>query len=204
MEPAREGSLALSPVGEPREEFGSSGFGGSPAIKMAVSRPVHGPVTDHYDFGRDDRAPARMGEFSFGRKFRIRRQRDFERIFARRISVADSRLVVYGCENRLPYPRLAVAVPRKIGKAVRRNRWRRLIREAFRLARKRLPRGVDLVVVARPGETPELNNIQASLVQLSWRVARKLKQCPPRESSVRSENAPNGLSEESSSAPPSS
>jgi ribonuclease P protein component len=120
-----------------------------------------------------------MREFAFPRKYRLHLQRDFDRIFTRRISVADPRIIVYGCENGLDYSRLGISVPRKVGKSVRRNRWRRLIREAFRLQRKRLPKGIDFVVVARSSEPPHLNQLQESLLELAWRVSRKLQRCPP-------------------------
>ncbi len=45
--------------------------------------------------------------------------------------------------------RLGVTVSRKVGSAVIRNRIKRLIREAFRLQRHRLPQTLDLVVVAK-------------------------------------------------------
>ncbi|MCS7239229.1 MAG: ribonuclease P protein component [Thermoguttaceae bacterium] len=122
-----------------------------------------------------------MPDFSFPKKLRIRLQRDFDRLFARRVSVADQRLVVYGCENGLPYSRVAFSVPRKIGKAVRRNRWRRLLREAFRLSRHRLPQGFDYLLVARSGPMPHLKELQHSLIQLTWRLARRLAPCPPAE-----------------------
>ncbi len=138
-----------------------------------------------------------MGKYSFPRKFRIHFQRDFDRIFARRVSVADPVIIVYGCENGLPHPRLAISVPRKIGKAVRRNRWRRLIREAFRLQRHRLPAGVDLVVVARTPEAPQLEQIKQSLLNLSWRLVRKLQRCSPPPGSNPLEK-PSDLSGESS------
>ena len=58
--------------------------------------------------------------------------------------------------------------------AVRRNRWKRLIREAFRHAREQLPAGVDLVVIPRPTAEPELRAITDSLVALAARAAARL------------------------------
>lgn len=45
--------------------------------------------------------------------------------------------------------RLGITVTRKIGNAVMRNRIKRLVREAFRRNRSRLPSGLDLVWVAK-------------------------------------------------------
>ena len=42
-----------------------------------------------------------------------------------------------------------------------RNRWKRLLREAFRLCREELPGGIDLVVIPRGGDDPELERIDA-------------------------------------------
>lgn len=46
--------------------------------------------------------------------------------------------------------RLGITVSRRVGKAVQRNRVKRLLREAFRLQKQRFPRGLDLVLIARP------------------------------------------------------
>jgi ribonuclease P protein component len=51
--------------------------------------------------------------------------------------------------SRLPDPRLGVTVTRKVGKAVTRNRIKRLVREAFRRERSTLPAGLDMVWVAK-------------------------------------------------------
>jgi ribonuclease P protein component len=52
--------------------------------------------------------------------------------------------------NGRPWSRLGLAVGRRVGGAVTRNRARRLLREGFRRLRREHP-GWDIVVVARPG-----------------------------------------------------
>jgi ribonuclease P protein component len=106
--------------------------------------------------------------------YRIRRQSDFQRAYRRRCTASDRLLVVFGCENGLTHPRLGLSVSRRMGKAVVRNRWKRLVREAFRLSRQQLPAGIDLVVVPRQDVEPELAELLQSLPQLAARIARKL------------------------------
>ena len=115
-----------------------------------------------------------MPDQRFGAQWRIRRAADFERAYRRRAKASDELLLVCGCENGLDHPRLGLSVSRKLGGAVVRNRWKRLLREAFRLSREHLPAGVDLVVIPRPGAEPELRRLQVSLGQLAGRVARRL------------------------------
>ena len=66
---------------------------------------------------------------------RIRKQADFDRVYNARAYVADDMLVINGSTNELTHSRLGLSVSRKVGNAVARNRWKRLIREAFRLSR---------------------------------------------------------------------
>lgn len=49
----------------------------------------------------------------------------------------------------MPGTRLGVTVTRKVGKAVKRNRIKRLVREVFRRERRSLPDGLDMVWVAK-------------------------------------------------------
>ena len=106
-------------------------------------------------------------------QFRVRRPADFARAYERRASVSDDCLIVFAAPNGLPHPRLGLSVSRKVGGAVQRNRWKRLLREAFRHSRLALPAGVDLIVIPRRAKIPPLAELQASLVRLSARAARK-------------------------------
>ena len=104
----------------------------------------------------------------------LRRPSDFKRVYDRRRSVSDEWLIVYACENALPHLRVGFSVSRKVGGAVQRNRMRRLYREAFRLTKHAMPTGLDLVLVPRKADEPDLDSLKKALPQLVSQVARKL------------------------------
>jgi ribonuclease P protein component len=128
-----------------------------------------------------------MTDFRFTKAQRLLKSADFDRVFARRRSQADRMLIVYACENDVGAPRLGLVVSRKAGGAVVRNRWKRCLREAFRLAQHELPSGLDLVVMPKAGATPTMLAVRQSLCDLSGRLARQLgaaKAPPETESST--------------------
>ena len=101
----------------------------------------------------------------------------FERIRRRGLSAGDEVLYVRGMANDLGHARLGLAVGRSSGNAVRRARLRRMIREAFRLNKGRLPAGLDLLVSPRSGAADaKPDALGRSLAELSARVAGKLKE----------------------------
>ena len=116
----------------------------------------------------------RMTAYKFTRKFRLRSGRDFERVYNRRCSDSNARLLVFACENELDFARVGLSVSRKVGSAVVRNRWKRLLRESFRLSRAQLPAGIDLVLIPRGDTEPRLDDLCLSLVDLTRRACRKL------------------------------
>ena len=105
----------------------------------------------------------------------LRRPADFQAVYNRRRSAADSTLVVYARENGLPHSRLGLSVSKKFGKAVVRNRIRRLLREAFRLTKNELPSGYDFVLIPRPLDGFTLEVIASSLTRLAKQTVRAIE-----------------------------
>jgi ribonuclease P protein component len=74
-------------------------------------------------------------------------------------------------------PRLGVVASRKVGPAVARNRAKRLVREAFRLHPEVFPRGVDVVVIVRPGtHLLGLADVVAEITRATPQVARRARE----------------------------
>ena len=74
---------------------------------------------------------------------------EFQRLYRKGRSAATPFLVVYARGSRRPGNRVGFTVSTKLGKAVKRNRVRRRLREIYRLHEPMIARGTDLVVVAR-------------------------------------------------------
>lgn len=117
---------------------------------------------------------AEKNDLRFPKTHRVRRKKEFDRVYGRHRSVADDVLLVYGSENSLRVSRLGLSISRRVGNAVMRNRWKRVLREAFRLGWHQLPTGLDLVVTPHRQAQPDLAKVFRSLCRLSQRMANKL------------------------------
>jgi len=106
----------------------------------------------------------------FPRRLRITRKRDFEHTMRGGVRVIDRYLMIWGRRNGLLDTRLGLVVGRRHGTAVRRNRLKRLIREAFRLSYAQVPRGLDLVCAPQAGAELTLSVVRASLLRLVQRL----------------------------------
>ncbi len=135
------------------------------------------------------------GRLRYPKAARVRRKSEYTRAFADGVAVRDAllKLVVVrrkgppaGAPGRgaiagaapadLTIARLGTAVSRKVGGAVRRNRVRRRLREAFRLVRGTLPPGLDLVAVPLHSTAePTFEALERSLVALARKAAAKLE-----------------------------
>ena len=104
-----------------------------------------------------------MAASTYPHQLRLRHKPDFQRVLREGLVHPGRECLVRILENGLGHPRLGIATPRRYGKAVRRNRFRRLAREAFRQLQDELG-SVDVMVSPRKtlGE-PTLEGLVADL-----------------------------------------
>ena len=112
----------------------------------------------------------------FPKSFRLRSTAQFQKVFSARCSAADSAIILYAIPNELPHCRLGLSVSKKIGNAVVRNRWKRLLREAFRTSQSELPGGLDLVVLPqRNVDVRFVKHLEKSLQHLVAKMVKRVK-----------------------------
>lgn len=109
----------------------------------------------------------------FSKELRLLRAAEFERVFAARNSAANAGFALYGTANDVGHPRIGITVSRRVGNAVERNRWKRRIRESFRLSQAQLP-ALDFVCIARAPAPPSLESLMKSFEELARRIERRI------------------------------
>ena len=67
-------------------------------------------------------------------------------------------------QNDLPFSRLGLVV-KKTTNSVERNRTRRIIKEVYRRNKHRLKKGIDIVVSAKGGETPDYGAVEKAFLR---------------------------------------
>lgn len=112
----------------------------------------------------------------FPKGLRLLSSADYSQVFSDATAVSDQSFTVLCRLNGRGYPRLGLAISKKIlRKATDRNLVKRIVRESFRLRQKQLL-GRDFVVLARRGlRVQQRKNIWRSLEQL-WQDS--IERCP--------------------------
>jgi ribonuclease P protein component len=108
--------------------------------------------------------------FAMKRKFRLTKGEDFARVRLEGRYHSNPLLALGASPNALTHSRFGFVVSRRIGKAVRRNRVKRLLREAIRLRLGQIAPGFDVVVITRTAAA------EADFWTLDTALARLLEQ----------------------------
>lgn len=103
---------------------------------------------------------------------RLRTAADFQRVRQGGRAWTHPLFVLAALPNALDKTRVGLLVSRRVGNAVKRNRARRLLREAVRHCLPRVRAGWDMVLIARPPlVASRLQPVEAALEQLLRRGA---------------------------------
>jgi len=116
-----------------------------------------------------------MGKYSLKKSEHLRKNSDFKKVYAKGKSCADHFVVLFVLRNDLEGNRIGLSVSKKIGKAVKRNRVKRLFREVYRLNKDKLIQGFDLIFLARKDAIKlDFHGMERSILRL-YKRARILK-----------------------------
>ena len=99
---------------------------------------------------------------TFGKEERLLKWSDFQNVLNRgKRKKVDTICTIFWLGNELGHRRLGIIASKKIGKAVVRNRTKRLIREIFRRNKERIKPALDIVVISGKG----MNEIPFSILE---------------------------------------
>lgn len=119
----------------------------------------------------------------------LKKYGDFQRVYKKGRSYANKYLIMYVLKQDTQENRIGISVSKKVGNSVVRHRLTRLIRESYRLNETRFVRGLDIVVIARPGaKEKNFFDIESALLHLG-KLQNILE--PEEEKEVNTENENN-------------
>ena len=97
----------------------------------------------------------------------LKKNKEFQNVYKKGRSYANSCLVMYVKENGLDKNRLGISVSKKVGNSVVRHHLTRLIRESYRLNEEKFRNGYDIVVIVRvSGKEQGFHSLESALLHL--------------------------------------
>ena len=97
----------------------------------------------------------------------LKKNRDFQTVYNKGNSFANTYLVMYVADNGLEKNRLGISVSKKVGNSIVRHRLTRLIRESYRLSEEHFRRGIDIIVIATANaKGKNYREIESALIHL--------------------------------------
>ena len=126
----------------------------------------HAPEAAHEEIS--DAIGRRQASESFTKKERMVKTACFRRVYRSGSSFTNESFVLKTLPNKLGLNRIGFSISlRSIKKAFRRNRVRRLFREAFRKNKAAVKKGFDMVLVVRKEPAPNFSYKEAGKIFLN-------------------------------------
>lgn len=112
-------------------------------------------------------------DFQFTKAEHLTRKKEFERVFNEGKVLKNDKIVFYVTPNDIQYSRLGLVVSKKVGNSPRRNRAKRLLREAYRLNKHLLKTHVDIIAIPRHPFSSDLklSNIENGFKKLLLQIS---------------------------------
>lgn len=108
-----------------------------------------------------------MKKYGFPSSHKLKLKKDFENVFKQNQSYNSANLILYISRGETGISRIGIITSRRVGKAIQRNRWRRLIREIFRLNQSHLKKPVDMIFIVKANRPlPEYRNLEKEIFSL--------------------------------------
>ena len=121
--------------------------------------------------------------FKFSKLSRLLKRSDYKRLYHCGSSVAGRYIIVDYLKGATQSPRLGITVTRKFGKAHDRNRFKRVVREAFRQAQFALPQDIEINIrprmLAKHATTPLILEELLTLLQPNHPLSHDLSASQP-------------------------
>lgn len=112
----------------------------------------------------------------FTKKERLLKRKEFQEVFDKGKVFGNDQIKIYALLNNGIVSRLGLVVGRKFGNAPRRNRFKRIFREAYRLNKRLLDNGVDMIIIPRPGLTElTLKAVEDNFRKILLRINEQLR-----------------------------
>ena len=111
-----------------------------------------------------------MNDLGFPRSRRLQKQYEFKRIYQAGHRETNRYLTVYTCPTGGRRGKAGIVAGKRLGKAVKRNRIRRALREIVRHNQHRILESTDLIIIAKP---PALNLPHHELAEQLFQLLRK-------------------------------
>lgn len=84
---------------------------------------------------------------------RMKKNYEFKKVYSEGRYYVEKYTVMYAMKNDADYNKVGYSVSKKVGKAVTRNRVKRLMKENYRVLESDLKKGFDIIFTARPASS---------------------------------------------------